>query len=275
MRPEEYPSQEPFSAIGAAYHARIIGLADTVPTIEWQHGADPYQSVAVYPAPQPRGDVLMLMHGGGWTNGYKEWMAFMAPALTARGIIVASLGYRLAPAHVWPCGFDDVADGVAAIAGAVSKYGGDPTRLFVAGHSAGGHLAALLALRDDWQPPRGLGPQTVRGALPISGTYWFGADSGLSMRPRFLGDPALANESPASPRNWVHGGAPPFLIAWGDRDFPHLRDQAARFASDLAVAGTPVETLEIKDADHLGASYASAEADGAWVHAADRFLRNN
>jgi len=97
MRPEDYPPQEPFTAIGALYHARVIGLADAVGGIEWQHGADPYQSAVLYPAERPRGDVVALIHGGGWTNGYKEWMAFMAPALTGRGILVASLGYRLAP----------------------------------------------------------------------------------------------------------------------------------------------------------------------------------
>jgi len=275
MRPEDYPPQDSFTPIGAAYHARIMDQAEAVPTFEWQHGDDPYQSVALYPASKPRGDVMLLLHGGGWTNGYKEWMAFAAPALTARGITVASLGYRLAPTHVWPTGFEDVADGVASVVAHVAKYGGDPGRVFVSGHSAGGHLATLLALRSDWQAPRGLAPDVLHGALPISGTYWFGADSGLSMRPRFLGDPALANDGPASPRTWVHGEAPPFLITWGDRDFPHLRDQAQVFARDLSAAGTAVETLELKDADHLGASYASAEADGAWVRAADRFLRNN
>lgn len=274
MRPEDYPAQEPFTAIGAAYHARIMGAAEAVPTVEWQHGPDPYQSVALYPAQAPRGDVLALIHGGGWTNGYKEWMAFMAPALTARGITVASLGYRLAPAHTWPAGFDDVADGIAALAGRVAGHGGDPRRLFVCGHSAGGHLAALLALRTDWQAARGLPADAIRGALPISGTYWFGADSGLSMRPRFLGDPALQNETPASPMTWLRAGSPPFLVAWGGADFPHLRAQAQRFCAALAATGTPVQTLELPGADHLGASYASAEADGAWVQAADAFLRN-
>lgn len=274
MRPEDYPPQDPFTAIGAAYHARILGAAAEVPTVEWQHGADPYQSVALYPAANPRGDVLALIHGGGWTNGYKEWMAFMAPALTARGITVASLGYRLAPMHTWPTGFNDVADGIAALAARVAEHGGDARRLFVGGHSAGGHLAALLALRTDWQAPRRLPADAIRGALPISGTYWFGPDSGLSMRPRFLGDPALHNETPASPMTWLRGGAPPFLVAWGGADFPHLRAQAARFCADLAQAGTRVDTLEIPGADHLGASYASAEAGGAWVQAADAFLRN-
>ena len=275
MRPEDYPPQEPFSEIGKAYHQKIMPAAETVTAVEWQHGADPYQSVALYPAAQPRGDVLLLIHGGGWTNGYKEWMAFCAPAATARGITVASLGYRLAPAHVWPAGFQDVADGVASVHARVADFGGDPGRIFVSGHSAGGHLAAMLALRTDWQAPRGLPADVLRGALPISGTYLFGPDSGLSMRPRFLGDPALANEERASPMNHLRGDAPPFLVAWGARDFPHLQRQGAEFAAALADRGVEARTEVIADADHLGASYASAEPDGPWIAAADAFIRVN
>jgi len=272
MRPEDYPAQDAFTEIGARYHARIMGEAARVPTIEWQHGADPYQSVAIYPAEKPRGDVLILLHGGGWTNGYKEWMAFCAPALTARGITAASLGYRLAPMHVWPAGFEDVADGVAQVVARAKEFGADPSRIFVSGHSAGGHLAAMLGLRTDWQAPRDLPANVIKGVLPISGTYLFGPESGLSMRPRFLGDPALANDAPASPMNHIRGDAPPFYVSWGETDFPHLRDQAERFTAVLSAAGTTVSTQVLPAADHLGASYASAEPDGAWVRAADDFI---
>lgn len=273
MKPEDYPAQDSFTEIGAKYHAKISDLADGVATVEWQHGADPYQSVALYPALEPRGDLVAMIHGGGWTNGYKEWMAFCAPALTARGITAASLGYRLAPMHVWPAGFDDVADGIAALWHRVAAFGADPGRIFVSGHSAGGHLAAMLALRTDWQSPRGLPPNVIRGALPISGTYTFGADSGFKMRPRFLGDAALANEGPASPMTWLRRDAPPFHVSWGGQDFPHLVAQAQRFAAALTDTGGQVETVELPGADHLGASYASAEPDGLWAAAADDFIR--
>lgn len=273
MRTEDYPAQEPFTEIGAAYHARIMGLADGVPTVERQWGDDPYQSVALYPAQAPRGDVMCLIHGGGWTNGYKEWMAFCAPALTALGITVASLGYRLAPRNVWPACFEDVADGLREVRRLAPEHGADPDRISVSGHSAGGHLAALLALRTDWQRPRSLPEDVVKAALPISGTYRFGEGSGLSVRPRFLGDPSLGNEERASPMTHLRGDAPPFLVAWGEKDFPHLRAQAEEFSAALAGAGAPVETLVIEGADHLGASYASAEPKSAWVQAADALLQ--
>lgn len=273
MRLEDYPSQEPFTEIGARYHAEVMRRGEGIEGIDVPVGADPYQSLAVYPAKAPRGDVLCLMHGGGWTNGYKEWMAFMAPALNARGVTVVSVGYRLAPQHVYPACLDDCADAIAWVYRSIADHGGDPARLFVGGHSAGGHLAALLALRTDWAGARGLPAELIRGALPISGTFWFGPDSGLSMRPRFLGDPSLGNDEDASPIKHVHEGAPPFLIAYGADDFPHLVAQAERFVAVLGEAGVPADTLVLPGCDHLGASYASGEPDGAWVAAADRFMR--
>lgn len=82
-------------------------------------------------------DTLPFFHRGGWTKGCKEWMAFMAPGLNAGGVNLVSAGYRLAPGHVFPTGLEDC---MAAV------LQGTRGRVFVGGHSASGHDAALLAL---------------------------------------------------------------------------------------------------------------------------------
>ncbi|MCR9221686.1 MAG: alpha/beta hydrolase [Alphaproteobacteria bacterium] len=273
MHPDDYPPQEPFTDIGARYHAEVMRRGAGVTGVEIALGDDPYRALAVYPAEAPTGATLCLMHGGGWTNGYKEWMAFMAPPLTACGVTVVSIGYRLAPRRRFPTGWEDCLDAIAWVHAHIADHGGDPTRLFLGGHSAGGHLAALAALRTDWLAPRGLPSDLVRGALPISGTYWFGPDSGLSMRPRFLGPEDAETDRAASPLHHVRSGAPPFLIACGERDFPHLRAQAARFADALEAASVPVERLDLAGCDHLGASYAAGAADGPWLAAARALMQ--
>jgi hypothetical protein len=93
-------------------------------------------------------DTLPAFHGGGWTKGCKEWMAFMAPGLNAGGVNLVSAGYRLAPGHLFPTGLEDC-------------------------------MAALLALG----PHRG----RIAGCLPVSGVFEFGEGSGLPSRPRFWG----------------------------------------------------------------------------------------
>ncbi len=146
MTPDAYPPQEPFTAIGALYHDEVLRRGASVRSVETRYGADPYQSLAIVPASEPNGDVLLVFHGGGWTNGYKEWMLFMAPAVTAQGITFVSAGYRLAPQHIYPAQIHDVYDAIAAAYRGIGEHGGDPDRLFIGGHSAGGHLAALAAL---------------------------------------------------------------------------------------------------------------------------------
>ncbi|MDA0785912.1 MAG: alpha/beta hydrolase, partial [Proteobacteria bacterium] len=110
-----YPAQEAFSEIGAKYHVRVRELGAGIRGDSFPYGDDPYQEVAVFAAPDPNGTVVAFMHGGGWTNGYKEWMTFMAPPLTAAGITFVSMGYRLAPAVTWPSGVRDAAAGGAWI----------------------------------------------------------------------------------------------------------------------------------------------------------------
>jgi acetyl esterase/lipase len=260
MRIEDYPPQEPFTAIGARYHAEVLRLGAGVAGEDLPYGEDPYQRLLVCRAAAAR-EVLVFLHGGGWTNGYKEWLAFMAPALNAAGVTLVSAGYRLAPAHPFPAGLQDVAAAVRLVAARLPA-----ARLFVGGHSAGGHYAALLALQ-----PALLPGVTLAGCLPLSGVFDFGPDSGLSMRPRFLG--AQGNEALASPIGFVAAGAPPFLLAHGDRDFPHLIRQAERFEAALRAAGNDVSRIVLPDCDHLGASYDAGRANGAWLPRAAAWMR--
>lgn len=269
----EYPEQEPFSEIGAKYHVRVQELGAGITGESFAYGDDAYQEVAVFSAPNPNGTVVVFMHGGGWTNGYKEWMAFMAPPLTAAGITFVSLGYRLAPAVTWPAGVEDAAAGVAWVHNNIAAHGGDPDRIFVGGHSAGGHQAAWLAVRSDWQAAAGVPPDVIRGALPVSGVYDFTEGNGMPARPRFLGEDA-GNDNDASPIHTI-ANTPPFLIAWGDRDFPHLIVQAENMARALRDAGGNVETVILSDCDHLGASYACGFPTGPWVASLVGWALNN
>ncbi|WP_170760825.1 alpha/beta hydrolase [Ruegeria lacuscaerulensis] len=274
MKPSDYPQQEPFTEIGARYHDHVMNLGSNVTGLDIRHGDNPYQSLLVCPADMPGAPVLCFIHGGGWTSGYKEWMVFMAPALNNRGITFVSLGYRLAPDHVFPVGLDDCADGVGWVYHNIAEHGGDPDRIFIGGHSAGGHYASLLTLQNDWKTTRGLPGNIVKGALPISGTFWFGEGSGLSIRPRFLGPEENGAEQAASPVRFVSGSDTPFLVAYGAMGFAHLKMQSERFADRLKEHGVTVETLELRGCDHLQASYAAGDEDGAWVNRASQFILN-
>ena len=261
MKPGDYPPQEPPSPLGARYAAELARRAEGVvaPAEDHAWGDDPYQSVALWPAPRPGAPVLLFLHGGGWTSGYKEWMAFMAPAVLGAGAGFAVGGYRLAPAHRFPDMLADVRGAVAAVRRLAPGVGADPARLFVGGHSAGGHLAACVA-----------GDEGIAGCLPLSGVFRFGAGSGLTQRPRFLRD-GEEGEREASPVLRPPAQVP-MLLAWGSNDFPHLIPQAEEMVAAQRGAGGVAGTLVLEGCDHFQASLAAGDADGPWVRRAAAFM---
>jgi len=285
QRVAAYPPQEPLSPLGTAYAQRILALGEGVAGADFAYGPDPYQTLTVFKPVQPTGDVFVFFHGGGWTSGYKEWMFFMAPAWLAQGITFVSAGYRLAPQHVFPAGVEDCADALAWVVRNIGQHGGDPSRVFAGGHSAGGHYTALLAVTTQWRTARGLPARPLAGCLPVSGVYRFGEGSGISTRPRFLGPVTDSSaEVAAAPlaqlAALLSGGdspadvCPPFLLTWGTRDFPHLITQGEAMAAALRAAQVPTQTLVLDGCDHFDASVACGDASGAWVARAAQWIKN-
>jgi len=275
MRIQDYPPQDPPAAHAAKYRDACMTGSFGVPFREFRFGDDPHQSVAVYEPAKPNGILYAFLHGGGWTNGYKETMGFMAPGLLAQGITFASIGYRLAPAHVFPAGFEDSVRGLASLIARASDFGFDRRKVAVGGHSSGGHYAALLAVRRDWQKDAGLPADAIRACLPVSGVYRLGEGSGLSVRPRFLGPEGSGLEKPASPVLQIQQTPPPFFLAWGDSDFPHLRLQGPEMAQALKARGGEVEAIEMTGRDHFTSHLACAEVEGPWLGRALAFLRRH
>jgi acetyl esterase/lipase len=270
---EDYPPQEPLSEMSLGYQATAMRLSEGIESEEHAYAHDHVcQGTMVFRAKKPNGVTLMYMHGGGWTNGYKELLGFMAPPLNDAGFNFVSVGYRLAPQFTFPVGWLDAAKATRWVYDNCRSFGGDPTRIFVGGHSAGAHYAALLAVRRDWQSKLELPTNVVRGCLPISGIYDFTEGSGLSMRPRFLGSVEQKNEFTASPLLYLETKPPPMMLSHGSNDFPHLIKQAKEMEKRLKAIGACVERIELPGKDHLSASHCAAESDGPWVPHAVRFM---
>ena len=267
MKIEEYPPQDRLSDAGEDYIAETLSRGESIAREDIAYGDDIYQQVAVFAPDEDKanGTILMVMHGGGWTNGYKEVMAFQAPPLTAAGILVVSVGYRLAPSNIFPTGYEDTLAGLAWINNNAARFGGNPDRLFVSGHSAGGHYAALMAVTRSWQKGLGLPENVIRGWLPISGVYDFTEGSGLSMRPRFLGPEDTGSEAAASPIRQMEGTPPPVYMTHGEEDFPHLCSQAEAMEAALKGVGCDVERDVFPGRNHFTAHLAAGEIDGPWV----------
>jgi arylformamidase len=139
--------------------------------LDLRYGGGPNEHLDIFRAHEHNTPVLFFIHGGWWRSLDKRDHSFVAPAFTSRGVTVVVPNYALCPAVTIP---DIVMQMVRALAWTwrnVAKYGGDPARITVAGHSAGGHLAAMM-LACIWQlHDRALPADLVKGALSISGLH--------------------------------------------------------------------------------------------------------
>lgn len=198
---------------------------------------------------------VILVHGGGWAGGDKEKdpRPLLAP-LTNAGFAWFSINYRLAPRYRYPACLDDVYTAIRWVKAHAAEYGGDPARIALLGHSAGGHLVCFQALAAAGdarvQAVVGCAPVTDliedslhRGGLSVSLQHLFGLPGDLTGQVR----PILAA---ASPINRVAPGAPPFLLIQGDADRTVPLYQTLAFEAKLASAGVPCRLIVIKGAPH-------------------------
>lgn len=139
--------------------------------LDLAYGDGPNETLDVFPAAQPNSPVVVFIHGGYWRSLDKADHSFVAPALTAAGACVMVPNYALCPAVTIPQITLQMVRALAWTWRHAARYGGDPSRITVIGHSAGGHLAAML-LTCAWKAvSRDLPTQLVKDALSISGLY--------------------------------------------------------------------------------------------------------
>ncbi|HEY8995676.1 MAG TPA: alpha/beta hydrolase [Lacunisphaera sp.] len=207
--------------------------------------------------------VAILVHGGGWTSGDKsgsdqpgsgaDISAWFAP-LTAAKFTWFSINYRYAPTYRWPACFDDVQTAIRWVKAHAAEFKGDPSRIALVGHSAGGHLVCLAAtVVDDSvrvQAVVGFAPVTNHEQdLPMRG----GLSTSLQMllnRPKELTPESLGLLRAISPLNHVRPGLPPFLLVHGDADKTVPIQQSRDFQEKLRANGVECELQILPGAGH-------------------------
>lgn len=170
---------------------------------------------------------LIFLHGGRWRAGYKEWNALLAPSLVDFPAILVSPSYGLSPDHRFPTPLHDVLQSVAWTYRHIAEFGGAPNHLFIGGHSAGGHLAALAVTRRDLHARHQLPDNVFKACFPMSGTMNFDFDHVVpgseeeQIRGILLADQKDAVA--ASPLRHVEGNKTPFYLSFAENDFARVK----------------------------------------------------
>ncbi|UHG89263.1 alpha/beta hydrolase [Spirosoma oryzicola] len=201
--------------------------------------------------------VVVFIHGGNWNSGRKSLYAFIGRRLAKQGVVAVVINYRLSPDVEVPEQADDCARAVRWAAQHISEYGGDPGRIFVMGHSAGGGLAALLATDDAYFTKLGLDRNPIKGAI-------LDDPAGLDMydylqKMEYPDDEKYLIPFGKDPAVWravsalyhVDARTPPMLLFVGERTYPSIARSARKFSQRLKEVGVKYEFTELPRKKHI------------------------
>ena len=222
--------------------------------LDLRYGAGPRHRVDVFPAGTSPAPVLVYIHGGYWQMNDKEPYAFLAEGLSGAGFTLARVEYTLAPAASLDQIVTEVRSGVAWVIDHARDLGADPARVFVSGHSAGGHLTAMAMTE-----------ARLAGGVAISGIYDL-----EPIRLNYLNDKLGLDEAEAernSPMQNFPPVASPLLVTVGGGELPELVRQSEEYAAAWTARGLPGRYLPVPKHDHFSILEELARPGGAILEA--------
>jgi len=253
-----------------------------------QGAADPRQVLDLFRPAGSGWPLLIFVHGGSWIEGDKalEVGSFdpyqnIGRFYAIRGMGVAVLNYRLQPSVTWREQVEDVATATGWLAEHIEERGGDKSRIFLMGHSAGSQLVSYVALAP-WLADK-LGSAKICGVVPVSGAGFDLADAKtyeLGALPEFYektfraGQPDGVWQKEASATTYIRPGLPPFLMFYGKKEWPSLRHQNRLFAAALQKAGGRADLQVIPKLSHARMALAISDEKKPLPEAILRFVGN-
>ncbi|NVK49650.1 MAG: alpha/beta hydrolase [Cyclobacteriaceae bacterium] len=188
--------------------------------------------------------VLIFVHGGSWNKGRKEIYDFLGNRMARREVVTVIIDYPLAPDFKVDAMEKATVQAVKWVKVNIDQYGGDPERIFISGHSAGGHLAALVAIKKQPWDEEGF-PNPLKGAILNDPAgldwYWFleqmkGKPNGEDNYDAFTDNPEVWKDY--SPIYFLEGDEIPLLIMEGEKTYPGIRLTVERFRKAAEEKGT-------------------------------------
>jgi acetyl esterase/lipase len=224
---------------------------------------DPSHGLAldVYlPADTANAPVVVFFYGGSWKNGQRAWYRWVGQSLASHGIVAVVPDYRKWPSVRMDGFMRDAANAVAFAHAHAREWQGDPERLFVMGHSAGGHIAALLATDAHWLHGVGMEPRQLAGMIGLAGAYDFLPLDETDYIDMF--GHTAAEQARSQPVNFVDGDEPPMLLLQGTADREVEPSNAESLAKRMRAHGEPVELRLYPGVGHMGLLFAMRTAKG-------------
>jgi acetyl esterase/lipase len=194
-----------------------------------------------------RGPAVLFFYGGAFISGHRREYRFVGQALASQGVICGIADYGLFPEHRFPDFVEDGARASAFLHRMLPECGGDPKRLFVAGHSAGAYIAVMLAANPRYLNEAGADLSCLAGAIGIAGPYDFLPITNPTRIEIFGGSDRVETQ----PIHFIDGKRPPMLLLTGDRDVNILPDNTHNLAAKLREQESEVEEIVYPGIEHF------------------------
>jgi len=210
------------------------------------YGSSPRELLDIYAADQQGGPVLVYIHGGYWRSGSKEDNCNFVPTFTKRGATVVLVEYDLCPEVTVTDIVRQTRSAIAWVYKNIVRYGANPSKVFVAGHSAGGHLTAM-ALAHDWAN-EGMPADLIKGAVATSGVYDLDMVMEISVQEQVRMTPEIAKQN--SPLLHTPRVKCPLVVAVGGAEPKGWQQMSEDYFNYCKQHGMPVDYLIEPDANH-------------------------
>jgi arylformamidase len=235
-------------AIQAEIRKACEAVRQAMPPRTERYGKSDMQVLDVFaPAGVANAPVLVFLHGGAWLRGSRLEVAYPAPTVTGRGAAFLAVDFNNVSEVPLPTMIEQCREAIDWTIRHAASFGGDPARIYLAGHSSGAHLAGCVLLTD-WAT-RGLPGDAIKGALLISGMYDLHAPL-LSARSKYV-KLTPEEEAAVSAMRQLGRIRCPVAVAWSVGDSPEFRRQSQVFATALQGMGRLASRTEVFSANHF------------------------
>ena len=214
------------------------------------YGATPIEALDVFATKKPNAPINIYIHGGAWRAGLAKNVHYYAELFVNAGAHYVALDFN----NVLETNGDlmpvarQVRAGIAWVYNNAASFGGDPNRIFVSGHSSGGHLAGTTLITD-WQNDFGVPADVIKGALLSSGMYDL-KPVRLSARSRYVKFTDEMEHALSTQRHLAKINCP-VICTYGTRETPEFQRQSRDFAAAMKAAGKPIELLVGPEYNHF------------------------
>ena len=236
-----------------------------------QYGNDEPQKLDIFPAAVDRAPILVDIHGGGWRSGSRNIRSFPASSVTKAGVMWVPIDYGLAPNYSIHQMVDHVRSAIVWLYHNVSKYGGDPSKLYVSGNSAGGHLTGCI-LMPNWHKNFGVPSDIIKGACAISGVYdlqalvhaEYGYNDELGMD--------IETAQNFSPLFNLPTKGCPLIVSYGAPEPNEFRRQSRVYYEAWKDGGFPATEIVVNGAHHFAMSRQMSDPNSALFQAVTKMI---